>query len=366
MKNRLVLTLTTTRGSKQYSLNKLAKYLLLFVIVLIVVGFFFGNILLVKTSDQLSILELDHRSLSTRYEDVLGSREIYKTELDQLSDSLSTVETERGRLEREIYSLASRYEDVLGSSQLYKSERDQLSDNMDQLSDNMDLVESERRRLQQESASVVSERTRWADSLRVVESKMGLSVSQKMTLERSIELQQIANERLFMLRGIPNGKPMKVGRQTDRFGMRTHPVSKKRKKHNGMDWSVPTGTAIYATADGAVEYSGYHKKSGYGKLLIISHNFGFKTYYGHLSKLVVKNGNVVRKGQLIGYSGNTGISTGPHLHYEVRYLFKPLDPLPFQKWNMENYENLFTQVKGIAWDSLRKMHPLNQLEAPLL
>ncbi len=359
MKNRLVLTLTTIRGSRQYSLGKLAKYLLIAGIVLVLLGFVIGNFMLVRTSDELSLLELDHRRLESRYENVLDSRELYKTELDELSDSLNSIQSERNRLQQEFSSLALKYRDVLGSSESYKSELDQLSDNFEE-------AESERRRLQQQSSLVLSERSQWADSLRVLERKMGLPPSDEMTLERSRALQQIANERLFMLRGIPNGLPMKKGRMTDRFGNRKHPVTGKRKHHNGVDWSTHIGTPVYATADGAVEYSGYHKKSGYGKLLIISHNFGFKTYYGHMDKLLVKNGSVVRKGQLVGYSGNTGLSTGPHLHYEVRYLFKPLDPMPFLTWGMEDYENLFTQVKGVAWESLRKMHPLSQLEAPLL
>ncbi|MCW8886825.1 MAG: peptidoglycan DD-metalloendopeptidase family protein, partial [Motiliproteus sp.] len=304
MKNRLVLTLTTTRGSRQYSLSKLAKYLVLAGIALIFVGFILGNYLLVKTTDQLTLLEIDHRSLEGMYEDALDSRELYKTSLDELSDTL-------------------------------------------------DLVQSERDRFEQKSAVALTERDKWAETLFQLEQKMGLLQSEMMTLERSKELQQIANERLFMLRGIPNGRPLKKGRRTDGFGMRKHPVTKKKKSHNGVDWSTHIGTPIFATADGAVEYSGYHKKSGYGKLLIISHNFGFKTYYGHMDKLLVKNGSVIRKGQLVGYSGNTGISTGPHLHYEVRYLFKPLNPDPFLKWDMDNYNNIFTQVKGIAWESLR-------------
>ncbi|MEH6627384.1 MAG: M23 family metallopeptidase [Motiliproteus sp.] len=317
MRNRLLLTLTTTRGSRQYSLNKLAKYILLTVVLLILVGFFLGNYLLVRTSDELTLLSIDHRTLEHKYEDVLGSQQLYKTSLDGLSETL-------------------------------------------------DQVQSERDRLQQETLMVLTEREQWAEALFRLEEQMGIPRSTDMTLDRSKELQQIANERLFMLRGIPNGRPIEKGRRTDKFGMRKHPVSGKKKKHNGIDWSTHIGTPIFATADGAVEYSGYHKKSGYGKLLIISHNFGFKAYYGHLKKLMVKNGNVVRKGQLVGYSGNTGISTGPHLHYEVRYLFKPLDPEPFVNWSMDNYNDIFSQVKGIAWESLRKMHPLGQHEAPLL
>lgn len=360
MRNRLLLTLTTTRGSRQYSLNKLARYFLLVIILVVVAGFLLGNLLLVKTTDELITLESDHRSLANKYEDVLGSREVYKTELDQLSDTLSTVENERGRLQQQFSMLAIRYRDVLGNSEEYKAK-------LDELADDMEIVETRNQQLQNHSSVVLSERSQWADSLRMLEQKMGLPSSPEMTLERSMELQQIANERLFMLRGIPNGSPLvdKV-RLSDRFGMRNHPVTGKRKLHKGLDWSANLGTPVYATADGAVEYSGYHKSSGYGHLLILSHNFGFKTYYGHLQKRAVSSGSVVRKGQLIGYTGNSGISTGPHLHYEVRYLFKPLNPMPFVDWDMSNYEHIFSEVKGVSWESLRELHPLNQLEAPLL
>nr|WP_246480559.1 M23 family metallopeptidase [Motiliproteus sediminis] len=169
-----------------------------------------------------------------------------------------------------------------------------------------------------------------------------------------------------MLRGIPNGSPVEGIPYTDSFGYRKHPVTGKKRHHNGLDFLANTGTPVYATADGAVEYSGFHKESGFGNLVIVNHNFGFKSYYAHLKQAKVKSGKLVRKGELIGYSGNSGVSTGPHLHYEVRYLYKPLNPVPFVKWGMDNYDDIFTKIRGIAWDSLKEMHPLNQLEAPLL
>ncbi len=359
VKNRFVLTLTTTRGSRQYSLSKLAGYVLVGAIALVVLGFLLGNYLLVKASDQLSLLEIDHRQLESKYERAVGDTELYRTELDGLSDALGKIENERNRLQNEFSSLAVQYRDVFNSNETYK-------DQVDSLSSTVETVEIEKAELEEQSTKVLSERALWEESLRMLEAKMGLDASENMTLERSKELQQIANERLFMLRGIPNGAPLKTGRLSDAFGYRIHPITQQKKMHNGMDWSVDRGTPVFATADGAVEFSGYHKNSGYGKLIIVSHNFGFKTYYGHLNKLLVKNGSVVRKGQVIGLSGNTGKSTGPHLHYEVRYLFKPLNPRPFVQWDMENYEQIFAEVKDIAWDSLRAMHPLNQLVAPLL
>lgn len=310
MKNRLILTLTTTRGSRQYSLNTVARYLLALFVLMSLASFFISNALLVKTSEELNSLTQDHRMLGDLYDDVLDSRELVRTELDRLATSLNEVQAEKDLAAHEL--------------------------------------------------------ERWSRPLKALESYMGLPSSPVMTLERSRELQQIANERLFMLRGLPNGNPLDTAEVTDHFGMRRHPVSGERKHHNGIDFRADRGTPVYATADGAVEYSGLHTSSGYGNLVIINHNFGFKSYYGHLQKRQVKSGSIVRKGQLIGHSGNTGISTGPHLHYEVRYLFKPLDPLPFLNWRMENYDTIFTQVEGIKWESLREMHPLNQLEAPLL
>jgi murein DD-endopeptidase MepM/ murein hydrolase activator NlpD len=309
VKNRLILTLTTARGSRQLSLNLLARYLLLLFVVILLVSFFISNALLVKTSGELNSLSADHQQLGNLYTDVLGSRELVKTELDQLSESLNLIEQERNTLQ-------------------------QLSDD-------------------------------WSQPFYQLELAMGLSPSEQMTLERSHELQQQAYERLFMLYGIPNGYPMKKVTITGRFGQRRHPVTGDKKYHNGIDFRAAVGTPIYATADGAVEYSGFHKKSGYGNLIIINHNFGFKSYYGHLNKNKVRSGRLVKKGQLIGYSGNTGISTGPHLHYEVRYLFKPLNPVRFLNWSMDNYQQVFTQEKGIKWDGLREMLPINRLEMPL-
>ena len=114
------------------------------------------------------------------------------------------------------------------------------------------------------------------------------------------------------------------------------------------------GTPIYATADGIVEWAAEHKSSGLGILVIIQHNFGFATYYGHLSRAVVKPGDYVRKGDLIAYSGNTGLSSGPHLHYEVRHLQRRLDPRPFLEWSLARYESLFEKEGRVQWDSLAK------------
>ena len=112
------------------------------------------------------------------------------------------------------------------------------------------------------------------------------------------------------------------------FGYRIHPIYKTRKMHTGIDLTAPTGTKIYATGDGKVIKAGM-SKGGYGKRVIINHNYGYKTVYAHLSKIVVKRGQKINRGELIGFVGSTGVSTAPHLHYEVRRNNKPVNPINY-------------------------------------
>jgi len=175
--------------------------------------------------------------------------------------------------------------------------------------------------------------------------------------------QMAVRQRLFLLHSIPNGVPISAERVNDSYGMRQHPVLKTRKMHNGMDFKAERGTPVYATADGVVEYSGYRKGSGFGNLVVLQHNLGFKTYYAHLQKVLVESGTFVHKGQQIALSGNSGRSTGAHLHYEVRFLYRPLNPEPFLQWGLDQFNTLFTEVEEVPWESLSAMYPLNQAGA---
>ncbi len=112
------------------------------------------------------------------------------------------------------------------------------------------------------------------------------------------------------------------------FGMRTHPIKKVKIMHRGVDFRVPKGTPIYATSNGTVEVIAYHKK-GHGKFIKIKHDENYQSLYANLSKYEVKEGDFVKKGDIIGYSGNTGASTGPHLHYEVYKDGKVVNPKDF-------------------------------------
>ncbi|WP_104726208.1 M23 family metallopeptidase [Helicobacter felis] len=160
-------------------------------------------------------------------------------------------------------------------------------------------------------------------------------------------------QKSFIMRFIPNDNPLESYRRVSSpFEKRYHPILHRMKNHTGVDLSTPIDTPVYASANGVVGLAGNGWNGGYGRLIKLYHPFGFKTYYAHLHKIVVKNGEFVKKGQLIAYSGSSGMSTGPHLHYEVRFMDKPINPIHFIRWNMKNFDFIFTQERNIAWPSL--------------
>lgn len=126
---------------------------------------------------------------------------------------------------------------------------------------------------------------------------------------------------------IPSRNPLDRGYLSSGYGMRKHPVLKRRARHKGVDIAAPTGTPIYATADGIVGRANWF--SSYGLFVKIDHGAQLETRYAHMSKLAVNAGERVKKGDLIGYVGSTGRSTGPHLHYEVRIAGEAVNPMPY-------------------------------------
>lgn len=138
-------------------------------------------------------------------------------------------------------------------------------------------------------------------------------------------------ERVAMLREatrkMPFAKPVNGLRQTSGFGTRRDPFNGRRSLHNGIDFAGPRGTPILAPADGVVVFAG--TQGGYGRAVKIRHANGFETFYAHLNRATVRVGQTVRRGQKIAELGNTGRSTGPHLHYEIHYNGRPVNPLKF-------------------------------------
>ena len=156
------------------------------------------------------------------------------------------------------------------------------------------------------------------------------------------DVYQMARNKEKMLASIPAIMPVAnkdLKRVASGYGMRMHPILKIRKMHTGMDFTAPTGTDIYSTGDGVVVLV---KKSrrGYGNHVVIDHGFGYSTRYAHMVKFNVRKGQKIKRGDVIGYVGNTGLSKGPHLHYEVEKNGKKINPANFYSNDLspEEYE----------------------------
>lgn len=154
-------------------------------------------------------------------------------------------------------------------------------------------------------------------------------------VDRAIRIQGAIEDKFLQtqkeIKHIPSIRPVVKGRITDPFGDRVDPFIEKIKHHNGIDLTARYGTKIFAAGAGTVEFtrSRYRLKKGYGRVIIINHGFGYKTLYGHLSKIYVKVGQKVNRWDVIGLSGATGRATGPHLHYEVWHNGRPENPEEF-------------------------------------
>jgi len=192
-----------------------------------------------------------------------------------------------------------------------------------------------------------------ADRLEDIESMIGLAPQEESTLTERVEIAKLTSaQRAALMKYIPNGSPVNYKGVTSQYGYRTHPTLNRKEFHRGTDLRAGMNTEIHATADGVIEYAGLHNASGYGRLIILDHNYGFKTYYGHMNKILANAGQYVKKGDVIGLSGNSGMSNGPHLHYEVRFTQRVLDPILFMKWDVENYTHIFEKEKNVPWQSL--------------
>lgn len=144
------------------------------------------------------------------------------------------------------------------------------------------------------------------------------------------EIAELAKNKEKLLAAMPAIQPIEnkdLRRISSGYGLRYHPVLKISKMHSGIDFASNSGANVYATADGVVAKAS--RVSGYGKIVEIDHGFGYETRYAHLSEIDVKKGQKVKRGQVIGLVGNTGISTGPHVHYEIHKDGKTVNPINY-------------------------------------
>ncbi|MDR1004961.1 MAG: M23 family metallopeptidase [Prevotellaceae bacterium] len=193
---------------------------------------------------------------------------------------------------------------------------------------------------------------RYEELQKMADSELVINTTQKMDLlykqlyiqSRSFDdVVEMCKNHDEMLRCIPAIQPVSnkdLKRTASGYGIRIHPIYGTKVPHHGMDFAANTGTEVYATGDGTVVKMGW--QTGFGNLVIIDHGFGYQTYYAHLRGFHTKLGKRVMRGELIGEVGSTGISTGPHLHYEVHVKGQPVNPINyyFMDLSADDYDRM--------------------------
>lgn len=176
----------------------------------------------------------------------------------------------------------------------------------------------------------------------VVKTNKRMDVLMKKIYIQSLSFDTIvdkAKNKQEMLQHIPGIQPLKTYKYVSGFGTRMHPIYKTLRTHTGIDLVAPTGTKIYATGDGVVTSAKFER--GYGKAIVINHGYQYQSMYAHCSEILVHQGQKVKRGEVIGLVGNTGVSTGSHLHYEIikggqkvnpiNYFLNDLSPSEFEE-----------------------------------
>ena len=289
---------TKTLSYKQIKLSKLNKIKNFFYFI---IGSAFTGLLMVVVffqffdSPKEKMLNREIKQLSTQYELIqnkLTQVELVLDDLQQRDDNIYRVIFEADPIPKSIrkagYGGVNRYKDLTGYN-------------------NSDLIISTANKIDQITKQLYIQSKSFDDIIELAKNK-------KDMLAATPAIQPVSNKDL--------------SRMASGYGYRIHPIYKTRKLHTGMDFAAKTGTPIYATGNGKIEKV---KKSrrGYGNYVIINHGYGYKTLYAHMSKYIVRKGQKVKRGDVIGYVGNTGMSMAPHLHYEVHKNGKKINPVNF-------------------------------------
>ena len=197
----------------------------------------------------------------------------------------------------------------------------------------------------------IDENTSTPTLIKQTKTKLKLLAKKVSIQENSYkELVEVISNKELMASSVPAIRPLArkdIIRFSSPFGYRMHPIFHVIKFHTGIDLTARRGTPVYATGDGIIIRADY-SSGGYGNIIIISHGFGYESYYAHLSKILVKPGQKVKRGDLIGLVGNTGRSTAPHLHYEIRINGKPVNPVNFYYNDItdDEYSMMIEQAKS--------------------
>ena len=199
---------------------------------------------------------------------------------------------------------------------------------------------------------------RYEELMDMANADLVVNTTQKMDfLDRQLYIQSQSFDEVVnlfkqndeMLKCIPAIQPVSnkdLKKTASGYGMRIDPIYKTSKFHEGMDFSASTGTPIYATGNGTVTKAGW--QSGYGRVVVINHGYGYETLYAHMNKIDVRKGQRVVRGEVIGEVGNTGKSTGPHLHYEVHVKGRVVNPVNyyFMDLSADDYDRMIQMAEN--------------------
>lgn len=258
------------------------------------------------------------------------------------------------RLVREVDKLKLEYSNLNGTlsdmSQIL-SELQEKDDNIYRVIFEAEPIPTSIRKAGTGGGNRYKELEGFSNSELIVETAKQLDdIYQKIGIQ-SMSYEELSNrikDKSRMLSSIPSIQPVAnkdLKRFASGYGYRIHPIHKIRKFHRGVDFTAPTGTNIFATGDGKVIKISKSGR-GYGHHIIVDHGYGYKSLYAHLSEIHVKKGQEVKRGEIIGYIGSTGLSTAPHLHYEVHYNDKAVNPINFFHQDLD--EDEFQKVVEIA------------------
>jgi murein DD-endopeptidase MepM/ murein hydrolase activator NlpD len=287
------------------------------------IGFFQErNSLTLKTSLQTDAL----RELSENFEKKLKEQLAEQQRIWHAKEDAYHAEIQYLKEEKE--SIICRYEEEIASADVSTALKISglLAELEQEKQEKQDLLEKTAVRLDERSRMIESVMSRIGVDVKVGKKRTANSGGPFIAIDEqySKNLLSRSDKYIKTIRKMPLGYPMR-GRLTSGFGRRSDPFNNRPAFHAGIDLKGKIGQKIKATADGIVTISSY-EKSGFGNYVIVRHGNGYETVFGHMQKRLVKKGERIQRGQVVGLMGNTGRSTGPHLHYEVRYKGKPINP----------------------------------------
>jgi len=293
----LIIQKESKNGVKQWHFNSNQTITLFFSFAIIFIIF------LILAADYLSVRFYDKRlnEFKTNYSNVYNNLEILKRKLEVLDKQIYDIEQKDNAI-RTYAGMPIIDKDIrklgIGGSSI---ELNKFSDNLAPiLNKELALLEVD---------------------LEKISRKVNLELSSYNTLYKKIQ------KNIQRINGIPSIRPVDGGYLNSTFGYRIDPIDNVKRFHQGQDITVKTGTPIHAPADGIIKRAYY--AGGFGNHIKIQHASGYTTLYAHLSKINVKHGQKVKRGDIIGLTGNTGRSTAPHLHYEIHHNGEPQNPLDF-------------------------------------